>query len=222
AGRPPAAALAGPGSAAVPAGLPAPAARAAVLFRTSPLSAAAPPAVADLTNGVLRMFRVKKVAAAGMAAVALAVLGIGLTARTDPRAVAQPPRASAEPTRPTDEPKAEPDDIAREIELLRARLKALEDEKARRELLRKKREALAGKAPTEPYILVAVRDSGGLGPDIVVTEYGAGGKQAIGSLGCSGIDILKTYLTRTRKDPDGPKKLVVRIDPACPTAKAKP
>jgi RNA polymerase sigma factor (sigma-70 family) len=76
AGRDPRTLLAFAGIAA-PTGLAAAAARSAVSLRIASLSAAASPAVAALTRGVIRMFWIKKAAAVGLAVAALFAAGIG-------------------------------------------------------------------------------------------------------------------------------------------------
>jgi hypothetical protein len=90
AGRDPAAVLA-VAAAAAPAGVAAAAVRSAAALRLASLSAAASPAVAALTRGVLRMFWVKKATAAGLAAVLLLGVGFGagVSVRQTPRATGQ-------------------------------------------------------------------------------------------------------------------------------------
>src|SRR5207248_7630075 len=118
AGRDPAVVLALAGAAAVPAGLPASAVRAAILLRTSSLAAAASPAVAELTEGALRMFRVQKLttAGAGLALVAGVGLVVGLAAGFGPRADAQPPK-------PPPDLKTERENVEHDLAATRARLK---------------------------------------------------------------------------------------------------
>jgi RNA polymerase sigma factor (sigma-70 family) len=151
AGRDPAVALAVAGAAAVPPGLAAAAVRAAGLYRTSSLAAAASPAVAELTEGALRMFRVKTwtTAGAGLALVAGVGLAVGLTAGFGPRADAQPPLPPADL-------KAEREKVDRDLAKTRALLKALEAEKAALDERAKREE----KAPVGPHIAIWVRPQG--------------------------------------------------------------
>src|SRR5581483_9191387 len=116
--RVPAMVLAVAGAAAVPPGLCASAVRAAGLYRTSSLAAAASPAVAELTEGVLRMFPMKKLAAGLAAAVAVAGLGFGLAAGTGPRAEAQAPKPS-QPAAPADDLKARREKLDHDLESAR-------------------------------------------------------------------------------------------------------
>jgi RNA polymerase sigma factor (sigma-70 family) len=90
AGRGPAAVLAVAGVA-VPAGVATATVRSAGSLRLASLSAAASPAVAALTRGVLRMFWVKKATAAGFAAVLMlaAGFGAGVSVRQSPQAIGQ-------------------------------------------------------------------------------------------------------------------------------------
>ena len=74
-GRDPAIVLAIAGSSVVSSALSGAAVRAAVLYRTSSLSIAASPVVAELTQGVLRMFWIKKLAFVSLLVVAVGVIG---------------------------------------------------------------------------------------------------------------------------------------------------
>jgi RNA polymerase sigma factor (sigma-70 family) len=81
--------------------------RSAASLRLASLSAAASPAVASLTRGVIRMFWIKKATAVGLAAAVLfaAGIGIGLSARPQPLAQETPvKKASAEPVQPAANP----------------------------------------------------------------------------------------------------------------------
>jgi RNA polymerase sigma factor (sigma-70 family) len=145
--------LAVAGAAVVPAGLARAAVRAAIVFRTNSPAAAVSPAVAELTEGVLRMFRVKTWAAGlAVAVVVAAGTGFGLTGGFAPRAEAQP-------TPPPDDTKAQREKLEKEIAAAKAKLKQLEDEKARLILHDHwlKMVAAAKKAPVEPHIGIWVR-----------------------------------------------------------------
>ena len=91
---------------AVPAGVATAAVRSAVSLRIASLSAAASPAVAALTRGVVRMFWIKKAAAVGLAVAALFAAGIGFGMSERPRAAAQEnPKKMLPPVAPiADEP----------------------------------------------------------------------------------------------------------------------
>lgn len=162
AGGDPAMVLAVAGTAAVPTGLAASAVRTAGLYRTSSLAAAASPAVAELTEGVLRMFRMKKLAAGLAAAVAVVGMGIGLTLGDGPRAEAQAPQPAA----PAGNAKAQRDKIDQEIESAKERVKQLEQQRAnlarqeREEALREymRQRTMEGRvAQGEPHIGLWVR-----------------------------------------------------------------
>jgi protein involved in polysaccharide export with SLBB domain len=156
---PDAAALALAGAAVVPPGLARAAVRAAVVFRTNAPAAAVSPAVAELTEGVLRMFRVKQWAAGLAAAVVVAAgIGFGLTGGFAPRAEAQP-------ARPPDDTKAQREKLEKEIAAAKDRLKQLEAKKVQlyeRELLEQYLKAVGEKkAPVEPHIGIWVRPPAG-------------------------------------------------------------
>ena len=158
-----AAALAVAVAAAVPPGLARAVARAAVVFRTNSLAAAVTPAVAELTEGVLHMYRVKQWAVGfAAAAVVVAGVGLGLAGGLAPRAEAQPP-TPARPTAP-DDPKAQREKLEKDIAEAKARLLQLEAQKVRadeRELLSRSRDALRRQTPVESHIGVWVRPSTG-------------------------------------------------------------
>ncbi len=99
AGRDPAAALAIGASVAVPTGLASAAVRSAVAFRLATLSTIAPPAVVAITQGVLRMFWIKKATAAGLVVAMLlaAVIGVGLSVGKGPQAVGQETPTTKQP-----------------------------------------------------------------------------------------------------------------------------
>ncbi len=193
--------------------------RAAGAFRTASLSAAGvSPAVADLTRGVLRMFWLKKLAAAGLVLAAVIGTGVGVDvgSGTAPRATAQDGPGPSKPrtTRPTD-PTA--DDLAdqikkieRQIALLKQQAEMLQKEKTLRDV-RDKYDRLRTAARKEAHLEVTVRPADTGPAEIAVTEYGPGGKQ-VGSVRCSEPEMLQRFLARTHKDPAGPKKLELRLD----------
>jgi RNA polymerase sigma factor (sigma-70 family) len=206
-----AAALAVSGTVAVPAGLQAAAVRSAVIFTTSTSTAAGvSPAVAGLTDGVLRMFWMKKVLA-GFAAAVLVAGGLlaGFAMKSDGVARATEPLAT--------EPQAAPDDLddvakrlekrladlEKQKELLNATLADLQAEKAKLDEAKKAKAAAAAAAELGKDIAVDV----GTGESAYTVREVMNGKVAV--VTCSDLDILTTYLTRAFNDPKGPKQLRV-------------
>ena len=206
-----AAALAVAGATVAPAALSAATVRSAVIYTTSTLTATGvSPTVAGLTDGVLRMFWMKKMAA-GLVLAVLVTGGLvaGFTIRPGNAAQATVPMA-AEPEAPLDDPDAVAKqldrrlaDLMKQKELLDATLVDLQAEKA------KLNEAAKAK--------VRAAEAAELGKDIAV-EVGSGdsayairevvnGKVAVAT--CSNLDLLRTYLTRAFNDPKGPKQLRV-------------
>jgi RNA polymerase sigma factor (sigma-70 family) len=193
AGRDPAAALAV--AVAVPATLSATALRAAVVYAGTFSAAAVSPAVADLTNGVLRMFWAKKLAAAGAAVlVAAAVaLGVGLAGDTPPNP-------------PDEKPATERERVERELDAARKRVAELEA----------KRKELADAANAVPKLVVEIHPPAALR----VSEYAAGGK-VVGTMETTSVEMLGRFLARTWKDAGGPKKLTLIEYPGCPKDRVK-
>ncbi|AMV24202.1 ECF RNA polymerase sigma factor SigE [Gemmata sp. SH-PL17] len=201
AGCDPAVVLAVAGSAVVPPTLTAAAVRAAIVYATSFSDAAVPPAVAALTNGVLRMVRLKKLAAVSTVLVAVLALGAGLVGWPAPSARAQPGQPNV--------PASDRAKVERELEAAKRRVEELEAER--------KRLAEAEQNAT-PRLLIEV--GGGPSPRIVVTEFKAGGK-AVGTIETTSLEMLGRFLARSRNDTAGPKTLSVRVDERCPQAVLK-
>jgi RNA polymerase sigma factor (sigma-70 family) len=229
AGRDPAAALAVAAAVLVPNSLSAVAARSAAAFRV--LSAAASPAVTELTEGVLRMFWVKKATAAGLVATAVLTLGlgIGLTGTpAGPTAAADPPKSAAE--KPTDDRTRKPQ--TPQEELLR-----LEQEQqliaAREQELAVMRQQLAAQVAKLKADLAARREAPGrrlvviVGgrtslPPVTVTEQQDG--RPVWSVTFPSVtwtdpdwSPVRDFLARTWAAPNGPKVAVVAPEPAAPT-----
>jgi RNA polymerase sigma factor (sigma-70 family) len=159
------AALAG----AAPAGLSAAAVKSAVALQLASLSAAASPAVASLVKGVLPMFWMKKATAAGMMALLLvtAGVGVGVSVRQVPRAVAQSEKPAAKPSKPSVSPPINSEKYLRSLE---ARFRKLDDlqraidreradvteeiTKIKRELATRKSKTVGG--PFFPSLIVSV------------------------------------------------------------------
>ena len=218
AGGEPAVVLAAAGSLAVPAALSAAAIRTAVRYRSSSLSAAASPAVADLTHGVLRMFWVKKLAFAGVVLAAVGMIGLGFWAGSDsgPRATAQAPTA--------DDPKAKVDRIKQEIDDLNARLKTLEA--LEREALREAEREAQLEPERKARLQVEAQKNGtleltvGTGqPSLELKELVAG-RVAL-RVWPADLNALTRQLARCQADPAGPRQLVVLVEASYPADKAK-
>jgi RNA polymerase sigma factor (sigma-70 family) len=209
------AALLAPGAAAaVPADLAAEIVRSAAAFQLTTLSAAASPTVARLTEGVLRMFWVKKtVTFATM--VLVAALGIGVSMHEGGRAVGDEPKPPAEKSA---EPKGEPPGRV-DLRNLEARLLQAEAEHQRllaeRKMLTDQIAALKKAAIERSRLRIAIMD--GEGHPITVSEQQADG-QALWSVVFAppppgDFAVLRTYLTRARQDKDGPRVLTIACHP---------
>jgi RNA polymerase sigma factor (sigma-70 family) len=197
-------------AAAVPASLQAAAVRSAVIFSTS-TTAGVSPAVAGLTDGVLRMLWMKKLLA-GLAAAILVAGGLlaGFATRADGVARAEEPLAAEPQSRP-DDPESVAKRIEKQIEEVRKqkeRLAAMEKElfaeKEKLEEARKAKAVAAAAAELGRDIAVSVGDGNPSGYNFTVREV-VNGKVA--EIHTSDIDILRTYLTRAFDDPRGPKQL---------------
>jgi hypothetical protein len=185
--------------------------RAATIYTTSIRTAAgAYPAVVGLTDGVIRMFWMKKVMTAGILAVlaigagALALGTVGRsesTARADePTAAKAPPGASEEPD-PLKRLEKRLADLEAQRKLLDRTLEDLKSEKQKLEVERKEKEAVAAAAALGKDIDVLV---GHVGQSFTVREVING---RVGQVECADLNVLKKYLSRAFKDPDGPKAL---------------
>jgi RNA polymerase sigma factor (sigma-70 family) len=226
AGRDPLAVLAGAGLAA-PAGLSAATARTAAVYTTSAWTAAGvSPAVAGLTEGVLRMFWVKKAALAAGLVVAAAGLAVGLGSGLG---LARQDGGKAPPAK--DGAKESGDD---EVRRLTHELRGLEEQEARikqqLDHLRKARtaaevrrheaqqaevrKALAGK--TAYWQIELAGDGWGANPPGVgghavrIEEFDAAGKSMGGYTVSPDARLLKRVLAGGLADPAGPRRAVVR------------
>lgn len=214
---------------AVPTGLATAAVRAADVFRTASLSTVGvSPAVADLTRGVLRMFWVKKVVAAGLVLVAVLGmgLGVGLHPGSNPLAASQTPQ----PAKKTEPTPAELEERLKQLREEEMKLeKQLKEAKLRESVLNRLRaanqnvEATAKRteavrqlnAKIAPRLEIVLRS----GQGVEIHEYAQGRK--VGFVLCSNPEMAKRILTRTHADPKGPKQLTVRADPECPWSTVK-
>ncbi len=193
----------------LPAGLASAAVRAAGAFRTASLSAAGvSPAVADLTRGVLRMFWVKKAAAAGLILAAVIGTGLGIGLGTGSQAIAQPTPKS---TPAADDLDARIKQLEAELAKLKRERDAAQQQKRVVEVLDRLNREMA-RARQEPYLEVVLsRAVGQVAEDVdpcEVVEYDRGGKK-VGTVRCSNVEMLKRFLTRSHKDPAGPKRITV-------------
>jgi RNA polymerase sigma factor (sigma-70 family) len=211
------AALAVAGPVVTPAALSAATVRAAVVYTTSTLTAAGvSPAVAGLTDGVLRMFWVKKLTAGLVLAVLVAgALFAGLVTRsgsvaqaTEPQAPAEDPEAAA---KRLDKQLA---DLQKQKELLNAMMADLQAEKKQLDET-KKAKAAAAELGDDIAVMVA---KGSKSPQYTIREV-VNGK--VGEMRCSDLDVLAKYLTRAFNDPKGPKKLRIHADQNFPQDQLK-
>jgi RNA polymerase sigma factor (sigma-70 family) len=195
---------------AVPSELAAATVRAAEIVSTSALVAAgASPVVAGLTNGVLRMFWVKK--AVACVAVAVLVLGAGglalvstnggATARAE-QPKSPPPAPDADPLRRVDKELADLE--ARQKELSK-NLEALRAEREKLQALQRAKQEAADAAALGTDIEVSLGQSDWPRPYLV--REVVNGK--VSEMTCSSLDLLTLYLSRAKGDPKGPKALRV-------------
>jgi hypothetical protein len=218
---------------AAPAGLSAAAVKSAVALQLASLSAAASPAVASLVKGVLPMFWAKEATAGMMALVLVATgVGVGVSVRQVPQAVAQADKPAAIPSKPAALP-AEPD-----IEALRARLEKLQAEaeaeraratalltrfdaeiadvkamlqraEARRQLVaggEKEFELIVGSPQAQhPYSFIEKQANGDA--ELMVSAATEAG--------------MRRYLARMRADPKAPKGLVISVARNAPADRLK-
>jgi len=206
-----AAALAVSGTLAVPSELQAATVRSAIIFTTSTSTAVGlSPAVAELTNGVLRMFWMKKILA-GLAAAVLVCGGLlaEFTARLDGVVGAAEPAAGGLQG-PSEDPEAavkriekQIEDLRKEKEVLGAMEMSLFAEKEKLEAAKQSKVEAAAAAELGKDIGVEVGD----GKSWFSVREVVNGKVAV--VTCSDLDILTTYLARAFKDPKGPKSLRV-------------
>ena len=194
---------------AVPAGLAPATVRSATIYTTSIQTAAGVfPAVVGLTDGVLRMFWMKKVMTAAVAAALVAgagLLAFGTAGRPENTARATEPPAAVEDPDAMKRVEKQLADLEKQKQLLDATLEDLRAEKRKLDEARKAKDATA-ELGSDLDIVVA---RGGNGPSYTVREVTNG---KIGEVRCSDTDVLAKYLMRTFNDPKGPKKLRLHAD----------
>jgi hypothetical protein len=200
----------------VPVGLGSATARAATIYSTSTLTAAGvSPVVVGLTDGVLRMFRMKKVMTAVGAAILVlgaGVLALGTGVWSEGAARATAPAA--------DDPPAEPEG-AEDFKRLDRKLADLE--KQRKEIDRAVAEVAVERARLEEA-LREKKAAAALGTDLVLVVRPAGDKKSaytytlrevvagkLGEMSCSELAVVAVYLARAHQDPKGPKGLRLEI-----------
>jgi RNA polymerase sigma factor (sigma-70 family) len=213
AGRDPAAALAVAAAVLVPSSLSATAPRAAAAFRA--LSAAASPAVAELTEGVLRMFWVKRATAAGLAGVLLvaAGVGVGVSVRQVPQAAAEDPPARVSAKSPQD-PQPELPAAEAELKRLEAMQQKLEAERLliEAQVAAAKARLAAARKPAGRRLELRVDSRMDKGP-YRLTEFRADGRpSAITTFPADGpkdVSTLRDYLARVKAAKDGPKEVTL-------------
>lgn len=204
------------GAMSIPAGLSATVVRLGMIYTTSNLTAAGvSPAVVGITNGVLRMFWMKKaMSALVITAFVASGLLVGLVVRPGSVAGATDPvllsPLGGEPQAPPTTAEAEKQTIEERLKELTKKAKEIEQdlkkvtaEKAKLE--QAQREKLEA-AELNGSLDIVCRGQGGDHPLYTVREV-INGK--VGEMSCKDLDILMTYLTRAFNDPKGPKNLIV-------------
>jgi RNA polymerase sigma factor (sigma-70 family) len=211
AGRDPAIVLAIAGSFTVPSVLHSAAIRAAIMFHTSALSVAASPAVAALTQGVLRMFWLKKLAFASVVLVAIGTMGLGIWGSgTGQQATAQviaDPKQDLNRQFEDNNARMRQERMERSLEELNARVKRLESQFDR------DMPAQGGGGSLELIV-------GSGQPPLEIKELDKNGKVLL-RVWPSDLNALKLFLTRSHMDRDGPRRLVARVDKDYPADKVK-
>jgi RNA polymerase sigma factor (sigma-70 family) len=201
------------GAVVVPSGLASATVRSAAVYSTSTLTAAGvSPVVAGLTDGVIRMFWMKKAMTAAVVmvlALGAGVLALGTAGRsanvaqaTEPPTGAPPAKAVPEETDPLKRVEKRIADLEKQKELLDATLADIKAEKKKLEDAKKEKDAAAAAAELGKDIAVAAATSGSR--PYTVREVVNG---RVAEVTCSNLDVLTTYLTRAHNHPKGPKNL---------------
>ena len=187
-------------------------------------SAAVAAPVAALTQGVLRMFWLKKSAAAALV-VAVGVTALGFGAGRGPvgKAAAQesPTGGVRAAAGPDDELRARLKELEAEQVQLEAQLKALRQKRQEVDTLVQRRAAerlLAG--AREPHLKITLGAGNDWNPSLFLDEYGKDGA-AVGSFRCTEPSGLLVYLRRAARDPAGPRRVVVQCDAGAERARVK-
>lgn len=210
-----AAAVLGVGAVAIPSGLASATVRSAAVYSTSTLTTGGiSPVVAGLTDGVLRMFWMKKVMTAVVVVFALGsgLLALGIASRSETMARAPEPLAPDAPPAPEDPEAAAKRLEKRLADLEKQRLeldKAVAEVAAEKARLAEAQEEKKAAAALGADLMLVV--TAGEPKPYVLREVVAG---KIGELAASDLDVVATYLARARLDPKGPKKLRLQFDRA--------
>lgn len=225
AGRDPSTVLALLG-ATVPLSLADAAVRSATAFQLASFSAAASPAVVELTRGVLRMFWIKKATATGIAAAMMLAAGavVGVSVQQTPRAAAEDPpkaRENSSVNPPAElspaekrlrELEARQDQLAAQEQRLAAERELLAAELAKLRAVMEAKQGLTGPRlsvsvghgdETHPYSLSELSRDRKAGWS--VTFYTPDGTDP---------SPVREYLTRVMKERDAPRAVHVDVMPA--------
>jgi RNA polymerase sigma factor (sigma-70 family) len=197
------------------------------------------PTIVQLVNGVVRMFWIKKATAGAISLVTVFALGvgIGLSTRQVSTAAGGEENGQTKPAKPGEgaSPLAPPtSDIDKQLAELNAKLWKLQAEaemsdyehilraqqrkeamtqlKMTIENLRKERELLSGQKPgagktTGAYLQLTISGKDAAWP-FLVKEIGPDGK-TVGTTAFENTEVFGRYLSRTLKDPTGPRELRV-------------
>ncbi|AMV29608.1 ECF RNA polymerase sigma factor SigW [Gemmata sp. SH-PL17] len=199
---------------ALPTGLATATIRAATVYSTSTLAATGvSPAVAGLTDGVLRMFWMKKIMTATVVAVLVVgtgILGLGLTGRSESVAQATEPLSRGGTNNAPEEPdtmkrlEKRLADLEKQKQLLDTTLEELKAEKQKLEDAKREKAEADAAAELGKDVAVVVGDAGKAAYTIreVINDR-------VAEITCSNLDALTKYLSRAFNDPKGPKKLRV-------------
>ena len=204
------------GVVAMPAGLSASVVRLGMIDTTSKLiGVGVSPAVAGLTNGVLRMFWMKKLMSA------LAIIGfvtggllVGLMVRPglaasaiDPLPLSHLAEEPRSPARGLEEDKQTIDkrlkELTKQAAEIEESLKKVNAEKAKLEKAQKEKLEVA---QLNGCLDIVCRGPSGERPLYTVREVIG---EKVCEISCNELDILATYLMRAFRDPKGPKSLIV-------------
>lgn len=209
--------------AALPAGLAHATTRSASVFATSKLAAPGlSPAVAQLADGVLRMFWMKKALAVGaILMLGAGALTLGFAGRADnARATEPPPQATAAASDEDDTIKQlekQLADLQKQQELLAKRAAEVMRERTKRQEAMWEKEEAEAAAKLGKDIVVIVGATSAPRP-FTVREVVNG---RVAEVTCFSLDALTTYLARAHADPKGPEALRVSVYEDHPAAEVR-
>ncbi|MGL6074782.1 MAG: RNA polymerase sigma factor [Fimbriiglobus sp.] len=186
------------------------------------LSSGLSPAVLELSQGVLRMFWIKKVITTVMLTVGIGVglLGWSLTPGTNNAAIAQAPKEPEKPLKPTDAAeleKLQANQAAAIQALLVARIQVEQKKielyraeqllEASTRMIEALRAAEADRKQTDDRIELHAFDAGGLSGNFTYLEFQAGEQVTHATL--YKAEDIAVILKRTLADPKAPKRIKV-------------